>query len=104
MAPWSKNEKIRADISMEVKKIYEVDPTPEMNLGYDVGVIIGEVYKRINGPITKESFFEAFRKNLCFEKTTKGKICFNKDGGHAMGVADFIEITKTGKIVYLDYE
>ncbi len=61
---------------------YGKKPESEMYYGYDLGIIVAETINRIKGKITKKKFHQAFTRNLCFDKTTTGKVCFPKEGGH----------------------
>ena len=75
-------------------KKYGTAAKSEMYYGYDVGRIIGQTLKRIQGEVTKESFFAAFRKDLCFQNTSSGTLCFPKTGGHAYRNVYLLRFTK----------
>ena len=80
---WVKGSPDSIPFESALKKHFGIDPTPETAYGYDLGVIVGTIVKKNNGMITKKSFEETFRKNLCYEGTVSGKICFVPNGGHA---------------------
>lgn len=65
------------------KRKFGREPSPENALGYDLGRIAGDTIKRIDGPITKESILLAFKKDLCFDRLSVGRLCFRKEGGHS---------------------
>lgn len=72
--------------SLEFEKLmiqkYKRKADPVSAYGYDAGVVIGTTLKRIKGPITRKSFFDAFKSNYCFQKTATGTLCFPPQGGH----------------------
>ena len=75
-------------------KEYGSKPSTEMYYGYDTAIIIGQVLKRIEGPVTKDSFHKAFLKDLCFTGTTAGRLCFPAEGGHAFRDVHLLKFLK----------
>ncbi len=59
------------------------EPSPENALGYDLGKIVGETISRVEGSMTRASVLKAFKKNLCFERLSVGRLCFMETGGHS---------------------
>lgn len=82
-AQWNRNSTDAKEFERFIRKKYNREPTGGMVYGYDLGVIMATTINRIEGDMTMESFKKAFKKNLCFEKTSNGTICFSPNGGHA---------------------
>jgi len=77
-------------------KKYGKRPTSEVAYGYDLGLITAEVLNRIKGDVTKESILKSFQKNLCFKNLTSGRLCFDRNGGHAKRKLSFVRFTRDG--------
>lgn len=93
---WNPNSDSSLRFRNLYKSTYVKEPNAESAFGYDLGIIAGTTLKRISGQITKDSILNAFKSNLCFEKLSIGKLCFNKGGGHAKRSVNFMEFTKQG--------
>jgi ABC-type branched-subunit amino acid transport system substrate-binding protein len=91
--PKSKRSRI---FSTKFKRVFAKEPTAEAAYGYDLGVIAGTVLKRTKGRVTRQSFFEAFAKNRCFDHLSVGKLCFPQKGGHANRTIYFLKYSSTG--------
>lgn len=83
-AQWIPGLKESKEFETVVKKDYGLEPIGGMAYGYDLGVVVGTTLNRIKEDnVTAQNFKQAFKKNLCFERTSTGKICFSPTGGHA---------------------
>lgn len=93
---WLKGSPESAHFERLVRKIYGREAVSEISYGYDLGVIIRALLKKLPPKYTKEDVLRAFYQQKCFDKTTSGSLCFEKTGGHAHRSIYFVEFTKLG--------
>ncbi|OFZ19596.1 MAG: hypothetical protein A2Z20_06490 [Bdellovibrionales bacterium RBG_16_40_8] len=92
--PWSKLSKAWQTFEKNVIKFYGRKSTSEMGYGYDVGVAIATVMKRVTEPRTRENMLKAFQSNVCFDNTSAGRLCFDANGGHSDRRIHMVKFTK----------
>ena len=86
------------EVAKYIEKRYGRKPTTEIIDGYDLGVIIGTIYKRMQRRREYTDPLKSFQEDTCFTGTSVGKICFPKEGGHAIRTVYKVRISKDGWI------
>ncbi len=79
-------------LDQQMLKQFKVKANPELGMGYDLGIVVGTILSRVSGPLTKQSFIDAFNKDRCFTgivRSVDGKVCFPQGGGHIFQGAIF---------------
>lgn len=96
MTSWSSDTKAGKAFIRKFKSKFAKDPSADSAYGYDLGSIVGQVLKRIKGPLTNQSFSSALSSNLCFERLSIGQLCLSPTGGHAQRSIFFLKYSEKG--------
>jgi ABC-type branched-subunit amino acid transport system substrate-binding protein len=95
---WIKGSAESAQFEGLFRQKYGKDPTSEGALGYDLGSIVGQILKRVQGPISRANLIRAFEKDYCFKELSVGQICFQKGGGHSSVKVKFLRRTSSSAV------
>jgi ABC-type branched-subunit amino acid transport system substrate-binding protein len=85
-----------------LKTRYKREAIPEIAYGYDVGIIAGQLVRRLiekKLPLTSKALHAAMIENPCFDQLSIGKLCFDRRGGHAIRPIFILKFTKSGFVV-----
>ncbi len=80
---WVPSDPQMKELDKEVFKKYGKNATFETVIGYNLGMVVGQVIKSVEGPLTKSSVITAFRKKSCYAVLGNRQLCFGPNGGHA---------------------
>jgi hypothetical protein len=75
------NKEIAAQIGKTYRQKYKSAPSPEVFVGYDLGIIVGSVLEKSKD--LKITPNEVMKTIPCFEGSPFGKVCFGGKGGFA---------------------
>lgn len=95
--PWVPDSAAAKNFERIIRKAFDREPVESMAYGFDLGVVIGTLINRIDGPLTPESFAKALKSSRCFEGTTSGRLCLPQNGGHSerkINVIDYMSRRK----------
>lgn len=93
---WLEESSGNRDIARYIQVRYGRKLTTEIVDGYDVGIIVGTVLKRMQLHHDDADALKAFREDPCFDGTSAGKMCFPSEGGHASRNVYKVKISKNG--------
>jgi ABC-type branched-subunit amino acid transport system substrate-binding protein len=94
LASWNPAQPVFFPFARALKEKFGRTPSSEMVYGYDLGIIVGTIVKRIDGRISKEAIIRSFHKDVCFEGATFGELCFDPNGGHARRKLNVVKWSK----------
>jgi ABC-type branched-subunit amino acid transport system substrate-binding protein len=80
---WVPSDPDMKALDKEVFKKYGKNANFETVIGYNLGMVVGQVLKTNEGPLTKESVLASFRKKSCYPVLGRNELCFGPNGGHA---------------------
>jgi ABC-type branched-subunit amino acid transport system substrate-binding protein len=80
---WVPSDPEMKELDREVFKKYGKSANFETVIGFNLGMVVGQTYKQVDGPLTKQSVLAAFRKKSCYTVLGKRELCFGANGGHA---------------------
>jgi hypothetical protein len=80
-------------ISNDYIKKYNSNPSPEVLIGYDLGVIVGSILKRSKD--LNKSPIEIMKNKPCFEGSPFGRVCFGGNGGFAPRQITLVDINES---------
>lgn len=80
-------------ISNDYVKTYNSNPSPEILIGYDLGLIVGSILKRSKD--LHKSPIEIMKNKPCFEGSPFGSVCFGGSGGFAPREITLVDINES---------
>jgi len=83
---------IESKIIKNYREKYKSIPAPEVFVGYDLGIIIGTIYRKSRDLKTDPS--KIMHSGMCFEGSPFGKVCFNGGGGFANRDVSLVNINE----------
>lgn len=90
---WLKGSKDSLEFEKRLKEKYGIEANSELSYGYDAGIIISDIFKRLGKKVDQKNILKIFKTSPCFTKTSSGTICFGAQGGHAKRDIFFVEFT-----------
>lgn len=86
------DSKVIGKISDAYKGTYKSNPSPEVFIGYDLGLIVGSILQRSKD--LKVSPNEIMKKKPCFQGSPFGYVCFGDKGGFAPREISLVDINE----------
>ena len=87
------DSKLVKKISNDYMKIYNSNPSPEVLIGYDLGLIVGSILKRSKD--LHKSPIEIMKNKPCFQGSPFGSVCFGGSGGFAPREITLVDINES---------
>jgi ABC-type branched-subunit amino acid transport system substrate-binding protein len=81
-----------------VRERFGREATSEIAYGFDLGSIVGQTLISARDNLSKENILKVFLKAHCFDNLASGRVCFQRNGGHADRKIIFVRFTNKGFI------
>ena len=88
-SPWMPDRQLTAPLDKLMQARYQRPSNSEVVIGYNLGLVAGEIVSRVKGELTRESALKALDENRCFAGISTKPLCFPKTGGHASLTVEF---------------
>ncbi|MBY0369326.1 ABC transporter substrate-binding protein [bacterium] len=88
-SPWMPSRDKTRDLDRAMQAKFGRKSNSEIVIGYNLGLVAGQMVARVKGPLTRESVRAAFTQDPCFEGLGKVPVCFPRTGGHASLTVEF---------------
>ena len=86
------NSLIVDKIATDYRMIYKSNPSPEVYIGYDLGLIVGSIFQKSKDlSITPN---EVMKQKPCFDGSPFGNVCFGSNGGFAPREISLVDINE----------